>query len=249
MSKRNHPPGSILVASSDLQRYPGFTISLLHLLRPAGTDVLWSAGLNPAANFNNTIRRMLDTNSEWAWVMGDDHILPPDCLTKLLDRNVDVVVPLCVRRQPPFIPVLFKQQESDSPPGQFPPFKWSEIPASGLHEAHVVGSAGMLIRRRVLEAIADPWFEVGQMATDRGDEDTHFCLKIREAGFKIYFDCDVQIGHMTPICLWPQRSATGEWSVALDLGKYMDGSSIKAALPSTWLNGVLERVQENVVRK
>lgn len=244
---RNHPPGSILVASSDLQRYPGFTISLLHLQRPAGTDVIWNAGLNPAANFNGCIRRM-PAQSEWAWIMGDDHILPPDCLMKLLDRGVDVVVPLCVRRQPPFIPVLFKEQQPDSPLGQFPPFKWGEIPSTGLHEAFVVGSAGMLIRRRVLEALADPWFEIGQMATDRGDEDTHFCLKVREAGFKIHFDADVMIGHMTPICLWPQRQANGEWSVALDLGKYMDGSSIKAALPSTWLNGVLERVKEDTVR-
>ncbi len=244
---RKHPPGSILVASSDLQRYPGFTISLLHLQRPEGTDVIWNAGLNPAANFNGCIRRMPAT-SEWAWIMGDDHILPPDCLIKLLDRDVDVVVPLCVRRQPPFIPVLFKEQREDSPLGQFPPLSWGEIPSSGLHEVFAVGSAGMLIRRRVLEAIQDPWFEVGQMATDRGDEDTHFCLKVRQAGFKIHFDTSVVIGHMTPICLWPAQNPDGSWTVSLDLGKYMDGSSIRANLPSTWLNGVLERVKENAVR-
>jgi hypothetical protein len=243
----HHPPGAILVASGDLLRYPGFTISLLHLMRPEKTEVIWNAGLNPAANFNGCIRRMR-SHHEWAWIMGDDHVLPPDCLMRLLDRNVDVVVPLCVRRQPPFIPVLFKQQEADSPLGQFPPIKWSEVPSSGLHECWVVGSAGMLVRRRVLEAIQDPWFEIGQMATDRGDEDTHFCLKVQQAGFKIHFDADVVIGHITPICLWPAKGADGKWTVSLDLGKYMDGSSIRANLPSAWLSGVLERVKENATR-
>ena len=240
-------PGAILVATGDLQRYPGFTISLLHLLRPEKTEVIWSAGLNPAANFNGCIRRMKPYH-EWAWIMGDDHVLPPDSLMKLLDRDVDVVVPLCVRRQPPFIPVLFKPQRPDSPLGQFPPVTWEEIPSSGIHEVFVVGSAGMLIKRHVLEAIQDPWFEIGQMATDRGDEDTHFCLKIQEAGFKIHFDTEVVIGHITPICLWPAKGPDGKWTVSLDLGKYMDGSSIRANLPSAWLNGVLERVKENAVR-
>lgn len=243
----HHPPGAILVATGDLQRYPGFTISLLHLMRPEKTEVIWNAGLNPAANFNGCIRRMKPYH-EWAWIMGDDHVLPPDCLMKLLDRDVDVVVPLCVRRQPPFIPVLFKSQRPDSPLGQFPPFTWGEIPQSGIHEAFVVGSAGMLIKRKVLEAIQAPWFEIGQMATDRGDEDTHFCLKVQEAGFKIHFDADVTIGHITPVCLWPAKGPDGKWTVSLDLGKYMDGSAIRANLPSTWLNGVLERVQENAVR-
>lgn len=242
-----YPPGAILVATGDLQRYPAFTISLLHLQRPEKTEILWSAGLNPAANFNGCIRRMQPYH-EWAWVMGDDHVLPPDSLMKLLARDVDVIVPLCVRRQPPFIPVLFKQQREDSPLGQFPPVTWGEIPPSGIHEVFAVGSAGMLIKRHVLEALRDPWFEIGQMATDRGDEDTHFCLKIQQAGFKIHFDTEVIIGHITPMCLWPARGSDGKWTVAIDMGKYSDGSSIRANLPSTWLNGVLERVKENAVR-
>mgnify|MGYP006866180342 CR=1 FL=1 len=44
---------------------------------------------------------------EWAWIMGDDHEFANVALIELLNTQVDIVVPLVVRRQPPFIPVLF----------------------------------------------------------------------------------------------------------------------------------------------
>ena len=227
-----HQAGTIAIASGHLSRYPGFTVSLLHLLRPHGTEFAWQVGLNVAANFNACIRRM---HGDWLWILGDDHILAPDTLIRLLEHRVDVVVPVCVRRDPPFIPVLFKPPQADTPHGQFPPWHWQELPNGDLHEVTVAGTAGMLIRRSVLEAIPDPWFEVGQTGSDQLNEDTHFCLKLQKLGVKIYADLDTFIGHVTPACLWPVRRDNGEWTVEIDLG-----NQVRAQIPPNYLAQLME---------
>ena len=231
-----HRAGTIAIASGHLSRYPGFTVSMLHLLRPHNTHFEWHMGLNVAANFNAGIRRM---QGDWFWVMGDDHMIAPDTLIRLLDHRVDVVVPMCVRRDPPFIPVIFKRPKSDTPPGQFPPWHWSELPVRGLHEVTVAGTAGMLIRRHVLEAMTDPWFEIGQSGSDQLNEDTHFCVKLQQMGIKVYADLDTWIGHMTPCCLWPSRNAEGEWTIAIDIG-----GGVAAQIPPAFLAQLMKRSSE-----
>ena len=236
----DHPPGAICIASGELARYPHFTHSMLNLLRPKGTTVEMHIGLNVAANFNAGVRRMLaNPTLQWVWIMGDDHEFDPSTLLTLLDRELDIVVPLVVRRQPPFIPVLFKAPESDTPLGQFPPYHWHQLPLHGLQEVYTAGSAGMLIRRPVLDALADPWFELGKMGQDLTNEDTYFCQKVQQAGFKIYADLDVQLDHWTPISLRPVRTTTGVWTVALNLG-----GNIQVQLPPSLLTELVFTIQE-----
>jgi GT2 family glycosyltransferase len=213
---------------------------MLHMLRPTGTEIQMNCGLNVSANFNAGIRRALANPAvEWVWIMGDDHQFEADALIRLLDRDLDIVVPLVVRRQPPFIPVLFRYPESDTPIGQFPPHHWHQLPSTGLLEVYTAGSAGMLIRRHVLESIGDPWFETGKMGSDLTNEDTYFCKKAQDAGFKIYADMDVQMDHWTPVSFRPIRTAEGQWTVAINLG-----NDIQVALPPSWLLQLVQTVKE-----
>ena len=236
----NHPPGTICVASGELARYPAFADSLVQLLRPKGTTIQWNCGLNVAANFNKGMR---DRVGEWVWIMGDDHEFEPTTLLRLLDRDLDIVVPLVVRRQPPFIPVLFKEPEADTPHGQFPPHWWHTLPPHGLFEVFTAGSAGMLIRRSVIEKLDDPWFETGHMGRDCTNEDTYFCKKAQAAGFRIFADLDVQMMHWTPMALVPLRTKNG-WTVGMKIG-----NDLVVALPPEqlieWGSSIKENTKEN----
>lgn len=242
--KLNHPPGAICIASGELARYPHFTHAMLHVLRPHGTTIEMHCGLNVAANFNAGIRRMLaDPRLEWVWIMGDDHEFHQSILLQLLDAEKDIIVPIVVRRQPPFIPVLFKRPVPGTPAGQFPPFHWDELPPTGLlgpeHGLYVAGSAGMLIRRRVLEALQDPWFEVGMAGIDLMNEDVHFCQKAQDAGFPIYAHLDVPMDHWTPMSFRPIKSDDNQWTVAINLG-----SELQVALPPDFLYGLMHKIRE-----
>ena len=219
-----HPPGMIVLPLGDLTRYTDFWVSVLALQRPPGTRILPVKGTSVARNKNQAYRAFLTSGAQWVWSMGDDHVFLPDILTRLLDHQVDVVAPLCLKRKPPFQPVVYRG------PGEREHFleryTMEGLAASrGLLEVYACSTAGMLVRRRVVEAIADPWFELGQGSTDVLGEDLHFCAKLRAASIPIYVDLDVTLGHQTPMTVWPERDEAGMWWVAIDA----DGVRIRLA--------------------
>jgi GT2 family glycosyltransferase len=144
--------------------------------------------------------RQLRPEDEWVWILGDDHVWESDCLTRLLDAidenpDVDVLVPLVTKRNPPWHLVLFHEAGvyDDGLP-RWQPLGWDEIPERGVFEVDAAGSAGMLVRREVLDRIGDPWFESsGQVILN---EDVMFCMKARAHGFRVFATANVTMGHL-----------------------------------------------------
>ena len=80
-------------------------------------------------------------------------------MLRTMDRHpeIDVLVPLVVKRNPPWHLVIFHETEfvrDDGTPA-LKPYEWKEIPPPGSEpfEIESAGSAGMLIRRRVIEEV------------------------------------------------------------------------------------------------
>jgi hypothetical protein len=69
----------------------------------------------------------------------------------------------------------------------------------------------MLVRRPVLEAMADPWFETGRISSQEIGEDVYFCDKARDAGFRLWLDLGAKLGHLTTATVWPVDTGDG-WS-------------------------------------
>lgn len=209
------PPGTIAYLVSDLARYDEFYQSLIATEKPEGTIIYSAHGADIVAKLNDTISRM---TGEWLWLLGDDHVWYPDLLTHLLSRNVDVVVPICARRKPPFSPTIFKNDPRDN--GSWGVMNWNEISQySGLLKVDGrIGTAGMLIRKRVLDKIGFPWFEIGKECSHLLQEDMYFCKKIIDAGFDIHCDLDKSIGHIFRGVVYPITDKN-QWGVSLNLGK------------------------------
>ncbi len=206
------PPGMIGVASGFLGRYREFDRALAALRVPMNTEIAWKLGVNIAYNYNDMIRTMRP-DAEWIWFMGDDHLFDPDTLIKLLKHDVDVIFPLCLRRQAPFQPVIhtsakegYRRVDFDMLDGK-----------SGLIDItdYTVGNAGMLIKRHVFEKIPPPWYEDGRAHPETGGSDLYLCEKIRAAGFKMHMDLDTQIGHICHMGVWPEQKENGVWGAML----------------------------------
>lgn len=200
------PPGTVGVVGSDLARYSEFAISLSGVTAklPPGSKLIWTRSVDVSGNCNQIIR---DMKGEWVWIMGDDHVFPPETLLRLLAHDVDVVVPHCLKRTPPWPPVVYSHQDEDG---------WyvaADLPLEGLTEVHAAGSAGMLIKKHVLDALEDPWFRPAPDAAGL-NEDLYFCQKVREAGFTIYCDPAVAIGHIALHTVWPGPTDEG-WETHL----------------------------------
>jgi len=182
---------------------------MLRLVRPPNTRVIWIKGMDVTASFNKIVEAM---EGDWLWIMGDDHVFDPTILVQLLSHELDVVVPLCLKKQAPFEPVVYGSQAVGE--DGLTRYFGADLPQRGLVEIHAAGSAGMLIRRHVLDALERPVFETSGV---QQDEDLVLCRKIREAGFTLHCDVDARLGHIGIFGVYPMWQ--GEWfGTALDVG-------------------------------
>ncbi len=172
------------------------------------------ASASVTENLNSMISFLPD-ESEWIWIVGDDHCWENDCLLRLLEAmdetpRADIMVPLVVKRNPPWHLVIFHAdgEREDGMP-RWRPYGWDEIPESGTFEIDAAGSAGMLITRECLDAFGEgPWFRsTGGVVLN---EDVTFCRDAREMGFRIFASADVTMGHIGLFNVRPMRK-NGRW--------------------------------------
>lgn len=204
---------------------------------PEGTARLRYAGRSNIADARNTI---VDTFSgEWLAMIDDDHVYPPDMLVRLTrhfrNPRVDIVVPLIVRRTMPHQNVLVRAAENPAKPHETRQLVLKPTDR-GLLEIHAAGAGVMVLRRRVFERVARPWFEWG-----RTSEDFAMCLKAQAAGCGIYCDLDTRVGHILPMIVWPARAADGRFVP-------MYTHFLSAGGPQTTLDAIARNYRETDLR-
>lgn len=208
-----HPPGLIITMTGELARYSDSMADLEALRVPLGAGRSWFRGVLIAEGLNKALKGIYaKPDFEWAWIMGDDHRLEEDVVLRLLDREVDVIIPMCVHRHPPFYSTVVGIKEDGS--REYKPV--SDFPTAGLYKlknGEACGDAGMLIRKRVLDAIPEPWYDNLRSGSFSSD-DLCFSQRIQDYGFDVHVDCEVVIGHTTPMTITP-RVVDGEWKMSL----------------------------------
>lgn len=182
--------------------YAEFALSLGRLELPKDWQVYGALNydLTHARNF-----MVENFQGEMLWLMDDDHTFAPDILKRLIAHGKDIVGPLVLGRRTPFptsARVDDEPLDRDAPPG--------------LYEVDYAGGAGLLIHRRVFEAIEPPWFWNGRLdpedSSSHLSDDYYFCKKAREAGFSIYCDTSLLMGHMTVTTLLPEwKDSHQQW--------------------------------------
>lgn len=209
------PKGVIGIASSFLGRYREFDVSVNNTIAPIGSAVEWFTGVNIAFHYNNMCRKIIEEKDlEWLWIHGDDHVFRKDLLIQLLKRNVDVIVPLCLRRSKPFMPVIHGLREELYKPKGFE-FLNGKKGIIDITDVANVGNAGMLIKRHVLEGCSKPWFVNGAINPEMNSSDLYFCENLRSSGYRIHIDLDNHIGHITHTVIWPKRDENGNYKEEL----------------------------------
>ena len=208
---RSQPPGTVVIPVSDLMRYSEFFLDYSYFLAAGGLPRHSAISMRRSAgvveNLNLSLAEMPEEH-EWAWIMGDDHRFGADLLVSLLELELDIVAPLCIKRSPPFMLGCFKEagdyfdeRLERTYPG-YKPFELEEVPDEPFPVV-ASGSAGMLIRKHVLDAIGYPYFE----STDGAylNEDLEFCRKAREHGYQVMVDPHAYLGHIGNFVIWPHH--------------------------------------------
>lgn len=117
-----------------------------------------------------------------------DMVVPQDGILRLLEHNMDIVCATACKRE----------DEDRRPLGT--PMDIADLETrKRMIEMEYIGLPFMLIKMEVFDKITTPYF--AEPVTADGDvegEDTYFCRKVREAGYKIFCDMKISeyIGHV-----------------------------------------------------
>ena len=191
-----HGAGTILLASAAQPRFYEYNTSMEGLLVPKGTRYLIERGCSVVDNFNAGLRK---ATGDWVWFVGDDHSFAPDTLLKLLDHQVDVVVPISPIKIAPFMPcVLHGPTDGSIWHPNMELYGWEELSGEGLYalpKGDFIGQAGMLVKKPILDEIGDPWVKCGQLDPGRLQEDMYFCRELQEKGHTVWVDQSIIFDH------------------------------------------------------
>lgn len=207
--------GTIGILTSEQGRFSRFWLRFSGLQLPPQVRLIAKMQLDIASARDEVLQEAL---GDWVWFIDDDHTFDPFLLKNLLSREVDVIQPLVLSRISPFAPVMMGPETPDKT-AQYRLALMDGVDRPGIKECGAVGAAGMLVRRKVWEAVGFPAF--GRRDGDPGDlsEDITFCRRVREKGFRVWTDLEYMMGHLNVGEVWPQYdSETGVWSTRITFG-------------------------------
>lgn len=196
-SKPNRPKVGVVVPLSWEYSHRFFRQSIGRMQRWDGCDVIEIDGGTVYQLRNTGIEMAQDMGMEGVLFCDADMTFPPDALKRLVDHNLPIVGGLCTKRRKPFSPVLYRRIS-----GKYQLMQPSEGD-SGLFPVDATGGAFLYVSMEVFDKIHRPWF-INREIEDNGicdendflGEDLNFCRKAQEAGYDIYVDLSLKIGHL-----------------------------------------------------
>ncbi len=154
-------------------RNKGVSVDML----PIGLSLVYTAR-------EEAVKAFLEGEYDALLFVDSDMVVPADLLTRLIKADKDIVSALAFRRTPGYEPCIFKEcNEQDA--------KFYLDYPKGLTEIQGVGMACTLIKQKVFETVPEPWYFPHKIL----GEDLSFCVRARKAGFKIFCDTELIVGH------------------------------------------------------
>jgi GT2 family glycosyltransferase len=142
---------------------------------------------------NNAVNWAIENDMDYILWFDDDMVLDKvgkPLFTTLMNHDKDFVAPLFFQRRPPYLPLLFKRH--DHKDGIFVTYDNIMDYPKELLEVDGVGFGCCLTKVSMLKKLKKPYFVMGESF----GEDLFFCEKVKQAGFKIYCDTTIQVGHI-----------------------------------------------------
>ena len=180
------------------------------LEKPEGTIITFCHGQSPARNRNLIIQQALEHNCTHVFFLDDDVAFKPDTLMRLLSHNVNMVTGLYLMRNYPHRPILFDYSNDK---GECHHVTLEQ--QTGLIEVVNTGLGCVLINTEVFKAMEKPWITLGELERDHWCDDISFFNRARAAGFKLFCDFSILVGHFASVTVWPNM-IDGNWMTTYD---------------------------------
>lgn len=147
---------------------------------------------------NQAVQRMFDLDCDGVLFIDFDQTFPKDALEKLIDTNKEIVGYPIIRKTPPYYPCIGKWDENKQ---EY--VVYENYPKNNLFKVDYIGMGFTYIRREVFEKLTYPYFDFTWLVNDKhkwGErsigEDVYFCMNAKKAGFEVWCNPFVEIGHL-----------------------------------------------------
>lgn len=208
------------------------------------------SGVNISAGRNRVMTRFLEeSTAEWLLIIDADMTFEPDLPDALLfnanpvpgENYAPIVGALCFGvDEGKLFPTLYDIKPDPSKgPAAVQTVRYATFPRDSMFQVAATGAACMLIHRSVVEGVKAkdfdavyPWFQEGKLGDERCGEDITFCLRAQIAGFPIWVNTGVSVGHQKAAILTldmyrDQRAAAG-----MDADIEITDTQVDAAAPA-----------------
>jgi len=185
---------------TDYSGHKNFWISSIMLIKPGHWEIIDCTRQIISDSRNLIAQKALELGCTHILFCDDDHIFPADTAVRLLEHDVDIVGALAFKRRPPYDPCIFNAIKNEQT-NELNMVHEVSI-KQGLQEVTAIGFAFVLIKVEVFQKLEFPWFvygdkSLGIMVAQGGiGEDMSFCVRARNAGFKVYCDTDLIVAHI-----------------------------------------------------
>ena len=173
------------IADNSLRRLVSVTKQAGHVI-----GVTDKYGALVSANRNAIVETAKNHAAKYVLFVDDDMQVPENGALKLMDHGKDIVAGLFVKRKPPFEPSVYEKVGTG-----YDTIKrmW---PDDELIRADAVGGAFLLVKMSVFSKLTKPYFAEPPHNSSIMGEDIYFCQQAVKAGFNIWVDTSVIVGHV-----------------------------------------------------
>lgn len=126
-------------------------------------------------NRNEMIEKAISTGATHVLSLDTDMVFHPDAVSRLLAHDKDIVGVNYNKRQFPITPIVKGGLEDN------------------LFQTEFVPGGFFLVKLSIFKDLSKPWFFYDEQAQD---DDKYFCHKAAAAGFEIWCDPTIKVGHI-----------------------------------------------------
>lgn len=147
---------------------------------------------------NRAVETMFQHEADGILFIDSDQTFQKDAFNRLLESHKQIIGAPIVRKTPPYYPNIGKWDDTVK--------EWvvyKEYPKHHLFQVDYIGMGFCYISREVFEKISKPYFDCSWIVNENfkeGEkmigEDVYFCDKAKKAGFKVWCDPTIQVGHI-----------------------------------------------------
>ena len=163
-------------------------LSLLEMVAASSHQfhfVCATEGYTVAENRTYIVAQAQKANCDFLLFVDDDMTFPPDTLERLLVHKKEIIG---VNSHSRMLPLKTTVELPDGV---------TEVPKE-LFEAKAVGAGVLLVDMKIFEKLEKPWFafETYDFGMTRMGEDSWFCRQAGRAGYGVWCDPTLEIGHI-----------------------------------------------------